>query len=86
MQSGNGVDLGAVYQLLSEVAQTVRQYGGRFDHLERRLDDLEANLGELRMAVTQYHDAVIGHGIELTQLDERIKRIETDLNLEPPSI
>jgi hypothetical protein len=39
----------------------------------------------LRLAVNEYHDSVIGHGIELTQLDDRIKQIEAHLNLNPPA-
>ena len=118
MQSGNGIDLAAIHQLLTEVARTVRGHGERFDRIDarlaahdgllnelvvtandhthkldqlvaivnehrRRMDDLAAGLHELRLAVNQYHDAVIGHGIELTRLGERVKQIEAHLNLDP---
>ena len=44
MQSGNGVDLAAIHQLLSEVAQAVRRQGERFDI---RLDTHDRLLNEL---------------------------------------
>jgi hypothetical protein len=65
-RSENGVDLAAVYQLLSEVAQTVRGHSGRLDNIdrqlashERKLDDLAVGLGDLRTAVTNYHSTVL---------------------------
>ena len=110
MQSGNGIDLAAVYQLLIEVAQTVRDHSGRFDRIEARfdshtqklnelsvvvndhtrkldqlanvVDDVTAGLRELRLTVYQYHEAVVGHGIEMTRLGERVTRIEAHLNLD----
>ena len=81
-RSGNGIDLGAVYQLLTEVAQTVRGHSARFERLEARLDDVAVGLSDLRSAVTNYHGAVLGHGIILSELDERVRRIERHLKLE----
>jgi hypothetical protein len=52
------------------------------DH-DRKLDDLAAGLGSLREAVTHYHSTVIGHGILISELDERVRRIERHLRLEP---
>ncbi len=104
MHSGNGIDLSAIHQLLTEVAQTVRGHDGVLGELvvrandhgraigglvgavneqSRKIDDLAAELNELRLAVYQYHDAVIGHGIELSQLEVRVKRIEARLGLDP---
>jgi len=90
MQSGNGIDIGAVYQLLTEVAQTVRGHGERFDRIDarlsghdRKLDDLATGLSDLRAAVTNYHGAVLGHGVILSEPEERVRRIERHLKLEP---
>jgi ABC-type transporter Mla subunit MlaD len=97
MQSGNGIDIGAVYALLQEVAQRVAAHDRRFDQIDagltqivgvvnehtRKIDDLAAGLTELRRSVNEYHGAVIGHGIELTRLAERVTRIEVHLNLDP---
>ena len=52
------------------------------DH-DGRLDDLAAGLASLREAVTHYHSSVIGHGILISELDERVRRIERHLKLEP---
>ena len=110
-RSGNGIDIGAVYQLLTEVAETVRGHSARFERLdarfegldarfqglnsrfegldarferlETRLDDVAVGLSDLRSAVTNYHGAVLGHGIMLSELDERVRRIERHLKLEP---
>jgi hypothetical protein len=49
----------------------------------RKIDDLRAEVTELRLSVNQYHGAVIGHGIDLTQLSERVSRIEAHLKLNP---
>jgi chromosome segregation ATPase len=45
-QSGNGIDLGSVYRLLTEVAETVRAHSERFDRLERRMDQTLIVLNE----------------------------------------
>jgi len=47
-----------------------------------QLDDVAAGLSDLRAAVTNYHGAVLGHGIMLSELDERVRRIERHLKLE----
>jgi hypothetical protein len=75
-QSGNGVDIGAVYNLLVQMS-------GRLDSHERKLDDLAVGLSDLRNAVTNYHSTVLGHGILISELDERVRRIERHLKLEP---
>ncbi len=50
---------------------------------DRKLDDLGAGLTSLREAVTKYHSTVLGHGILISELDERVRRIERHLRLEP---
>src|SRR5712691_10366087 len=118
MQSGNGIDLAAIHQLLTEVAETVHGHSGRFDRVEARLDshtqklneltvvvnghnrtlndlvavvnehsgkldhltavvdDIAARLREVRLTLYQYHEAVVGQGMSLARLEERVKRIE----------
>jgi hypothetical protein len=49
---------------------------------DRKLDDLAAGLSSLREAVTHYHSSVLGHGMLISELDERLRRIERHLNLE----
>ncbi len=139
MSERNGPDIGAVYQLLTEVARIVAGHDRRFDahdrrfdehdrrfdavlarldehdrrfdehsgklnelivtvnghtrkldeladivnRHERKLDDLGASLADLRETLTHYHASVLGHGILLSELEERVRRIERHLRLEP---
>lgn len=83
MLSGNGIDLAAIYQLLTEVAEKVAAHDRRFEQIDRKIDDIAAGLTELRLSVNQYHGAVIGHGIELTELGARVRRIEAQITLGP---
>jgi len=55
----------------------------KFSEHDRKLDDLATGLSSLREAVTHYHSSVIGHGILISELDERVRRIERHLKLEP---
>jgi len=50
---------------------------------DHKLDDLATGLASLREAVTHYHSTVLGHGILISELDERVRRIERHLKLEP---
>lgn len=95
--SGNGVDIAAVYQLLSQVAQTVNEHTRILtEHTRvlnehtlllhehgRKLDDLEHGQVTLRQTLTQYHASVMGHGILFSELEHRVRRIEEHLNLPP---
>jgi hypothetical protein len=82
-QSGNGVDIGAVYNLLVQMSGRLDTVSERLDSHERKLDDLAVGLSDLRNAVTNYHSTVLGHGILISELDERVRRIERHLKLEP---
>jgi hypothetical protein len=42
-------------------------------HLEKRLGD---QIVGLRRSVMEYHSSVIGHGVLLTELEERVRRLE----------
>lgn len=37
----------------------------------------------LRRAVVEYHSTVVGHGILISELEERVRRVEQVLNLPP---
>jgi hypothetical protein len=50
---------------------------------DRKLDDLAAGLASLRDAVTHYHSNVLGHGMLISELDERVRRTERPPKLEP---
>jgi len=44
----------------------------------------KADLAELRQTVTHYHSSVIGHGILISDLEARVRRVEERLDL--PSV
>jgi ABC-type transporter Mla subunit MlaD len=139
MSSGNGVDIAAVYQLLTEVAHTVAGHDRKLDDIvdrldghdrkfdaqdrkldaqdrkldaqdrklneiivvvnehthkldelalvvnrhDRKLDDLTTDIAGLRETLTHYHATVLGHGILYSELEERVRRIDRHLKLEP---
>ena len=92
MAQGNGIDLAAVYQLMLQMSGRLDQMSGRLEQVsdrldvhERKLDDLSMSLADLRATVTNYHGAVLGHGMLISELDERVRRIERHLRLEPSS-
>ncbi len=58
-------------------------FGGSGTGHDRKLDDLAAGLASLRDAVTHYHSSVLGHGMLISELDERVRRVERHLKLDP---
>ncbi len=50
------------------------------DMLTMQKDTREQIVG-LRRAVVEYHSAVIGHGLLISELEERVRRLEQHLNL-----
>jgi len=90
--SGNGVDLGAVYQLLSQVAEAVTQHDRALEALGRDMAEtrrdmasmersIKADLADLRQTVVHYHSSVMEHGILISDLEARMRRVEEHLNL-----
>ncbi|MGO9742022.1 MAG: hypothetical protein ACLPN5_11015 [Roseiarcus sp.] len=49
--------------------------------LEKRLEE---RIVGLRRAVMEYHSSAIGHGVLISELEERVLRIERRLDLAPP--
>ena len=88
--SGNGVDLGHVVAMLHDLMEGQRNLidsnrdirATLGDH-GRRLDRVEGGLDSLREAVTMYHASVLGHGVLISELDARVRRIEHHLSLPP---
>lgn len=48
--------------------------------IEKRMSE---QIVGLRRAVMEYHSSAIGHGILISELEERIRRVEQHLNLPP---
>ena len=102
-QSGNGIDLGAVYQLLVAMSARIDTMSARIDTMSaridtmlarldshdrkldqlldvanehsgsladhaRQLDDLNSGVTNLRSAVADYHETVIGHGLHYSEV------------------
>jgi hypothetical protein len=63
------VDISAVFALLGNMSQGINR-------LETQGRDHAQKLTELRQTITEYHAAVLGHGILISELDERIRRLE----------
>ena len=53
------------------------------DFLTTRRDFSEQVVG-LRRAVIEYHTSTIGHGILISDLEARLRRVEQRLDLDPP--
>ena len=83
MSGGNGVDIAAVYQLLSQVARAVNEHTVLLRDHSRQLGDLTHGQATLRQTLTEYHASVMGHGILISQLEDRVRRIEQHLDLSP---
>jgi len=45
--------------------------------------DLSDQIVGLRRAVVEYHSSAVGHGILISELEERVRRVEQHLNLPP---
>ena len=74
---------------LNEIVATVNDHIRRFDEVAvilndhgRKLDDLAQAVTDLRGTVGHYHHSVIGQGIVVNDLDERVKRLEERLALD----
>lgn len=48
--------------------------------LEKRLSD---QIVGLRRAVVEYHSSAVGHGVLLSELEERLRRLERHVGLPP---
>lgn len=48
--------------------------------MEKRLGD---QLAGLRRSVMEYHASAIGHGVQITELEERVRRLEREAGFLP---
>ena len=46
-------------------------------------EQIREQIGGLRRAVVEYHTSVIGHGILISELEARVRRLEQHLDLPP---
>ena len=93
---GNGADLAAIYGAvlaisadLKTVKDTVRALDSkverRLEELDRKVDrglaELHQDVAALRGEVATYHASVIGHGVLISEHEDRLGRLERG---EPP--
>jgi hypothetical protein len=81
------LDAGAIYQLLGTVAADVRQIKAELATKASKADLAnkadKTDIADLRSALTTYHSAVLGHGILISELEERLRRLERHVGLAP---
>ena len=81
--SGDGVDRGAVYQAILGEAADLRTVAADVRAQRTQLGDLDGKVDGLRQAMTAYHATVPGLSILISELDERLRRVEQHLGLPP---
>ncbi|HMD64670.1 MAG TPA: hypothetical protein VKF83_11965 [Stellaceae bacterium] len=68
MSGGNGIDIAAVYQLLTEVARTVAGHDRRFDQIDRRFESIDGRLDDHAVKLNELITLVNGHTGKLDEL------------------
>lgn len=70
-------------RMLVALNELVTSHGQRLTSLERGQSDLRTSLQDLRQTVVEYHASVLRHGIMISELEDRVRRIERHLELPP---
>ncbi|MEO8714953.1 MAG: hypothetical protein ABI369_08065 [Acetobacteraceae bacterium] len=70
-------------RVLNDHTRVLNEHTLKLDAHSRRIDDLTSQMHFLRDAVTDYHASVVGHGVLISELDARVRRIEHHLDLPP---
>jgi hypothetical protein len=86
---GIGADMTAGFaDVRSEVQSLRADVASDFVVVNAKIGETRKDLGDqivgLRRAVIEYHSAVIGHGVLISELEARLRRVEQHLKL--PSI
>jgi chromosome segregation ATPase len=80
MSSGNGVDIAAVYQLLTEVAQTVAGHDRKLDAQDRKLDAQDRKLDAQDRKLNEIIVVVNEHTHKLDELAGVVNRHDRKLD------
>ena len=76
-----------VADVRSEVHSLRADVGSDIMNLEKQIKELEKRLSDqivgLRRSVMEYHSSTIGHGVLLTEFEERLRRLEEHVGLTP---
>jgi hypothetical protein len=72
-------------ELRSEIQSLRADVAADFIAVNGGMDAMRKEIGEqiagLRRAVVEYHSAVLGHGVLISELEARVRRIERHLSL-----
>jgi hypothetical protein len=79
MSSGNGVDIAAVYQLLTEVAQTVAGHDRKLDAQDRKLDAQDRKLNEIIVVVNEHTQKLDELAGVVNRHDRKLDDLTTDI-------
>ncbi|MGO9742170.1 MAG: hypothetical protein ACLPN5_11780 [Roseiarcus sp.] len=73
-------------EMRSEMRSLRADFASDLHRLDGKIDMTRKELSEqivgLRRAVTDYHSTVIGHGVLISELDDRLRRVERRLGME----
>ncbi len=69
---------GDMHSLRADVAADLVAVSARIDAMRKETGD---QIVGLRRAVIEYHSAVLGHGMLISELEARMRRVEQHLNL-----
>ncbi len=74
-----------IADLRSEMKSGFADVASDLHTLDAKIDKTRKDLSEqivgLRRAVIEYHSSAIGHGVLITEFEERLRRVEQHLNL-----
>ena len=71
-----------IHSLRADVASDLATMQAKNDAEHKATRELGQIVG-LRRAVVEYHSVVIGHGVLISELEARVRRVEQHLNLPP---
>ncbi|RBP16745.1 hypothetical protein DFR50_10422 [Roseiarcus fermentans] len=69
-----------MHSLRADVASDIHRLDAKIEGVRK---DLSGQIAGLRRAVVEYHASVVGHGVLISELDDRMRRVEQHLNLPP---
>lgn len=71
----------------SEIMSLRADVASDLSNLEKQIKDQEKRLSDqivgLRRSVMEYHSSAIGHGVLLSEFEERLRRLEQHVGLSP---
>lgn len=69
-----------MHSLRADVASDIHMLDAKISAVRKDLSD---QIVGLRRAVVDYHSSVVGHGVIISELEARLRRVEQHLDLPP---